>query len=72
MGSHDWTLSASRAKHMMAECIEHATVANEEEKIARVWRHPLSNDRRNAVEYLLKGIGIRRKAISGRLIVLRF
>ena len=53
---------------MMMESIEHATVADEQEQFVWVRVHPLGDHGRDAVEYLVKGIGVWRKDVAGRLV----
>ena len=50
------------------ESIEHATVADEQEQFVWVRVHPLGNHWRDAVEYLVKGIGVWREDVAGRLV----
>jgi hypothetical protein len=53
---------------MMMESIEHATVADEQEQFVWMRVHPLGDHGRNAFEYLVKGIGVWRKDVAGRLV----
>ena len=55
-------------EHTVMESIEHAAVPNEQEQFVWVQAHPLSDHRRNALEDLMKGIGIRRKDVARRLV----
>ena len=50
------------------ESIERAAVPNEQEQFVWVRGHPLGDDRRNALENLMKGICIRRKNVARRLV----
>src|SRR5215472_8659808 len=53
---------------MMMESIEHATMADEQEQFVGVRVHPLGDHGRDAFEYLVKGIGVWRKDVAGRLV----
>src|SRR5262245_60940409 len=58
----------ARPEHTVMESIEHAAVPNEQEQFVWVRAHPLGEHRRNALENLMKGIGIRRKDVARRLV----
>src|SRR5689334_6848313 len=55
-------------EHTVMESIEHAAVPNEQEQFLWMRAHPLGDHRRNALENLLKGIGIRRQDGARRLV----
>jgi hypothetical protein len=53
---------------MLMQRIEYAAVADEEKQLVWIRGQPRGNDRRDAPEYLVEGIGVGREDIAARLV----